>query len=330
MPFFGLELDHERFNSEVAVLRSIFLPGDVIESDDRTNLSISIRDDSSPDIIIGKLDFECIFDHPTVMVKPKRVDGVTRCINTEKCLLKAQESLEDGMYACCMAVKDVIMNDIQKDTIILSGRSHRLRTKRNGKTKSQKRSVQPIKPLVSGDEIDSEKISDLLPITSFPPVSLLPYIVSTPVHTEMKSSFRGFGCFLHHPTQAPAFVQYLKDLFKDVRTATHNVMAFRICHSCCHEMPPDPFQHFSCSCSGSGSVSLEDGFDEDGEAHAGPCLSFILQQKKVSCACVVVSRRWGGVMLGPLRFKIFKNVTAQVVDLLSEKWEAYRDSRIKK
>lgn len=55
---------------------------------------------------------------------------------------------------------------------------------------------------------------------------------------------------------------------------------------------------------------IEEGADEDGEAGAGSFMLFVLQQRKVQNVVVVCTRFFGGVLLGPLRFRLISEHTA--------------------
>ena len=83
---------------------------------------------------------------------------------------------------------------------------------------------------------------------------------------------------------------------KKIRAATHNMMAYRF-----------PVE-------GKPGCYHQD-FDDDGEAAAGGRLLHMLQIAGVEGVVVVVSRWFGGVLLGPARFGLINN-TAR--DLLVE------------
>ena len=53
---------------------------------------------------------------------------------------------------------------------------------------------------------------------------------------------------------------------------------------------------------GERSAWLADN-DDDGESGAGSKLAHLLEMMKVKDVCVIVSRRYGGIQLGPDRFK---------------------------
>eukprot|EP00924_Labyrinthula_sp_SR-Ha-C_P003892 snap_masked-scaffold_3-processed-gene-7.34-mRNA-1 protein AED:0.45 eAED:0.45 QI:0/-1/0/1/-1/1/1/0/79 len=60
------------------------------------------------------------------------------------------------------------------------------------------------------------------------------------------------------------------------------------------------------------SIIVADNSD-DGEAKAGSNLAELLEKLKVKNLLVVVSRWYGGIHLGPSRFKIIKKVAKEIV-----------------
>lgn len=75
--------------------------------------------------------------------------------------------------------------------------------------------------------------------------------------------------------------------------ATHNIMAYRILNR-------------------TNNVVMED-FDDDGEAAAGGRLMQMLRTMKIVDAVVVVSRWYGGINLGPARFKCINDVASDLL-----------------
>ncbi len=55
-------------------------------------------------------------------------------------------------------------------------------------------------------------------------------------------------------------------------------------------------------------------FDDDGEAAAGSRLLKLLQIVSASNVVVVVSRWYGGILLGPSRFQIITNAARSLLD----------------
>ncbi|KAI8968568.1 ribosomal protein S5 domain 2-type protein, partial [Mycotypha africana] len=82
---------------------------------------------------------------------------------------------------------------------------------------------------------------------------------------------------------------------KKIAKATHNILAYRI-------MMPD------------GKV-LQDN-DDDGESAAGGRLAHLMQILEVENVVVVVTRWFGGIHLGPDRFKDINNVARKTLDEL--------------
>ena len=75
-----------------------------------------------------------------------------------------------------------------------------------------------------------------------------------------------------------------------VQQASHNMMAYRL---------PN-----------------RDDFDDDGEAQAGKRMLHMLQMMNVSETMVVVSRWFGGTLMGPARFGIINNVAKDAITRL--------------
>lgn len=94
------------------------------------------------------------------------------------------------------------------------------------------------------------------------------------------------------------------ELLQDSRIAraTHNIMAWRLRDAA------------------TGALSCDN--DDDGEDAAGGRLAFVLESMKVDNAVVVVSRWFGGILLGPLRFKCINDVARRLVE--DQPWYAGR------
>ncbi|CAK7240025.1 MAG: hypothetical protein STHCBS139747_001460 [Sporothrix thermara] len=113
-----------------------------------------------------------------------------------------------------------------------------------------------------------------------------PWTIAEPV-VELKSTFVARCAPVSSPAQAAAYIQYLKDTDKRVRTATHNMTAWRIRGN---------------GDSGSG-VTYQD-CDDDGETAAGGRLLHLMQLMDLWNVVVVVTRWYGGHKLGPRRFAL--------------------------
>eukprot|EP00775_Hariotina_reticulata_P011907 gene11907-12051_t len=106
-------------------------------------------------------------------------------------------------------------------------------------------------------------------------------ITSGEPFTERKSTFQAHVAPVTDVDQVKAVVAVLLESNK-IRNATHNIMAYRIA------APERPGLYYQ-------------DYDDDGEAAAGGRLLHLLQVANVSNAVVVVSRWFGGVLLGPAR-----------------------------
>jgi hypothetical protein len=114
--------------------------------------------------------------------------------------------------------------------------------------------------------------------------------------TDRKSRFIGFCGHASNKAEALRFVEGLKFRVKKVDIATHNIMAFQL-------------------------ASGEAFRDDDGEGGAGDNLLRLLGNLKVEDCVVVVTRWYGGVQLGPDRFKHISNCAKQVIMDNKEKFK---------
>jgi hypothetical protein len=139
----------------------------------------------------------------------------------------------------------------------------------------------PVESLAPAAEQDS--ISD-------PAESAANWIVGAQV-TEKKSVFVARAASVASPDEAKGFLrQLLAD--KKIGRATHNIVAWRI--------------------RGADGTSYQD-CDDDGETAAGGRLLHLLQLMDAWDVCVVVSRWYGGVKLGPDRFRIINSAARDVL-----------------
>ncbi|RDW93062.1 IMPACT family protein [Aspergillus mulundensis] len=121
-----------------------------------------------------------------------------------------------------------------------------------------------------------------------------PWIISD-VITEKKSVFVGRAAHVTSLDQAKAYLDYLLASDKKVASATHNISAWRIKQ-----------QNKASKEGGKGSSSemIIQDCDDDGETAAGGRLLHLMQLMDVWDVVVVVTRWYGGVLLGPDRFRI--------------------------
>jgi Uncharacterized protein family UPF0029 len=118
-----------------------------------------------------------------------------------------------------------------------------------------------------------------------------PEWILSDIATEKKSVFVGRAVPVTSREQAKGYLDYLLATDKKVATATHNISAWRI-----RERRDDNTESTFQDC------------DDDGETAAGGRLLRLMQLMDVWDVLVVVTRWYGGILLGPDRFRIINNV----------------------
>jgi hypothetical protein len=120
-----------------------------------------------------------------------------------------------------------------------------------------------------------------------------PWIIA-PALTEKKSVFLARAAAVSCPTQAKQYVAHFLATDKKAARATHNMTAWRI--------------------RGPNDTSYQD-CDDDGETAAGSRMLHLMQLMDVWDVIVVVTRWYGGVLLGPDRFRIINTVAREALVL---------------
>jgi len=121
------------------------------------------------------------------------------------------------------------------------------------------------------------------------------WTLSDPV-LEKKSLFLARCTPVTSPTQAASFVAELLATDKKATKATHNITAYRI-------RSPGP----------NGLIQYQD-CDDDGETAAGGRLLHLMDLMGVWGCLVVVSRWYGGVHLGPDRFRLINQCARDAME----------------
>ncbi|KAI9000229.1 ribosomal protein S5 domain 2-type protein [Gaertneriomyces semiglobifer] len=135
------------------------------------------------------------------------------------------------------------------------------------------------------EQSSEEPINDDQPAT--------PWTVA-PAITERKSVFIGRALSVNSPAEATQAIQSLIRSDKRIQRATHNITAYRIVRE---------------------NASVLQDNDDDGETAAGSRLAHLMQIMDVRNVVVVVSRWYGGVKLGPDRFRLINNAARDALVL---------------
>lgn len=120
--------------------------------------------------------------------------------------------------------------------------------------------------------------------------------------TEKKSVFLARACAVTSPAHAQNCIAHLLVTDRRAAKATHNITAYRIRHAL-----------LSPATAGEKSGITFQDCDDDGESAAGGRVLHLLQVMEAWGLLVVVSRWYGGVKLGPDRFRIINQVVREVV-----------------
>ncbi|PGG98221.1 hypothetical protein AJ79_08930 [Helicocarpus griseus UAMH5409] len=123
------------------------------------------------------------------------------------------------------------------------------------------------------------------------------WILSEPI-TEKKSLFVARAARVQSKDVAERYLDYLLAAEKKVAVATHNISAWRI------RQRAGVGEGLSAS---GGETMVFQDFDDDGETAAGGRLLHLMQLMDVWDVVVVVSRWYGGVKLGPDRFRLINS-----------------------
>jgi hypothetical protein len=123
------------------------------------------------------------------------------------------------------------------------------------------------------------------------------WVLSAPL-TEKKSVFLARVCRVTSVADAQASISHLLATDKRAARASHNISAWRIREE---------------STTAATSVATYQDFDDDGETAAGGRLLHLLQVMGAWQVVVVVTRHYGGVHLGPDRFRCISAVAREAV-----------------
>lgn len=119
-----------------------------------------------------------------------------------------------------------------------------------------------------------------------------PEIISGESIVDRKSTFQAHAAYVENEEEVKHVMQKLKENRKIAR-ASHNIMAYRI--------------------EGSRKETFLQDYDDDGENEAGGRLMHLLRILDAKNIVVVVSRWYGGILLGPDRFKHINNCARELI-----------------
>ncbi|ETN42449.1 uncharacterized protein HMPREF1541_01604 [Cyphellophora europaea CBS 101466] len=132
-----------------------------------------------------------------------------------------------------------------------------------------------------------------LALTSDPAANLPPpQWAITEATTVNKSVFVARACQVSSMTDVTNAVSHLISSNKKVAGATHNIKAWRFKNE---------------------SAATTQDYDDDGESAAGGRMLHLMQLMDVWNVLVVVTRWYGGVKLGPDRFRVINNVAREAL-----------------
>lgn len=123
---------------------------------------------------------------------------------------------------------------------------------------------------------------------------------------EQDSVFLAHAASVSTPAQADIFRRHVRDTHKDDE-ASHEMLGWRV-------LVPKPGKDGT----GSGDDwTLKVSSDDDGEKYGGTRILNVLEARKAVDVAVVVSRWFGGTMIGPARFRHIEECTKSALDNLS-------------
>ncbi|KAF1830530.1 UPF0029-domain-containing protein [Decorospora gaudefroyi] len=139
-----------------------------------------------------------------------------------------------------------------------------------------------------------EEESDYMPPNPAIDLGPEPLWIIAPALTEKKSVFLARVAPVSSPAQARQYVAHLLATDKKAARATHNMTAWRI--------------------KGPNHTTYQD-CDDDGETAAGSRMLHLMQLMDVWDVMVIVTRWYGGILLGPDRFRIINTAAREALVL---------------
>ena len=259
----------EELDDEVEAINSIYGPGTLCESSDDPSVFILTLPDETVSL---RLQFS-----PAYPDEPPSVLG-THSIGEHGRRGAAARHLE--------LFRDAVAAVYEPGQVCLFDAVEKLKELLESAAEGQGTAAPTVDDLETGyrDNSADDPVNEKVPPPTEGPEP--PWVLSDVV-VEMKSTFVARCAAVTSPDEAFRNVQHLLATDKKVRTATHNITAWRI--------------------RGPNGTSFQD-CDDDGETAAGGRLLHLMQLMDIWDAMVVVTRWYGGQKLGPRRFAVINTV----------------------
>ncbi|KXN89499.1 Protein IMPACT [Leucoagaricus sp. SymC.cos] len=186
------------------------------------------------------------------------------------------DGVQDALERCNAWYEDRLSEDRMKEMIREDEKEAN-----NTRTDSDPR----INPRNSPERTDDHRLTEEMP----PGIH---FFIAEPI-VDRKSSFIGRACRISDPSEVPLILAHLMSERRIARAAHPIINAWR------------------CQV---GTILHQDN-DDDGETAAGGRLAHLLQILEVNNVLVVVTRYFGGIHLGPDRFKHINQAARNALDL---------------
>ncbi|KAK4190770.1 hypothetical protein QBC35DRAFT_448960 [Podospora australis] len=147
----------------------------------------------------------------------------------------------------------------------------------------------------NSEKATAQTSSATIASSSPPPTPTQTWSVSQPI-TMKDSTFVARSIHFDNPSQRKFLMQSLLSANPNLQTATHNAWAYRV----------KPYENSF------GSMIREESFD-DGETGCGDLMLKVMRESNAVNTLVVLTRWFGGTMLGPDRWRLMRNVVSSAL-----------------
>lgn len=280
----GTVLDNAALADEIEALNSIYEPDTLTLKDHRSDETTSVLRLPEP-----PFSFLVSFprDYPDV---PPLILGTESTGGSGKGEGEAAVNILRDILGRTWTPGQVCLFDLVEEAGPLLQQQHGQRS--HGATEDYTPDASDRSAVPSHDERHQSDLTHDAASSMAPP----PWTMSEPMVVS-KSTFVARVCRVSSLDEAQNSISHLLSTNKKVATATHNIQAWRI-------------QNTNPS---SGVTSTIQDCDDDGETAAGGRLLHLLQLMDVWNVVVIVTRWYGGVKLGPDRFRLINTVAREAL-----------------